>query len=260
MRWSILSDIFGSSYSDSYDLLYEEKDYDAECDVLERIFREYGEKPITSILDLGCGTGNYALRLAQRRYEVWGVDLSESMLEIAREKIRNTHATIEFFHSDISSIQLDRQFDAAIMMFAVLGYQNTNEQIIKTLKNINTHLNTGGLLIFDVWYGPAVLLEKPQEKCRVIHSGKDTVIRVTRPQLDTFNQFCDVRFNLYHIRDGEPVIETDEVHRMRFFFAQELSLILEFTGFEVVRIGQFLDFKQDPTDNSWNIVVVARKK
>jgi SAM-dependent methyltransferase len=255
-----MSDIFGSSYSDSYDLLYEEKDYDAECDVLEQIFRKYAESPITSILDLGCGTGNYTLRLAQRGYEVCGVDLSESMLEIAKYKIQNTPASIQFFHSDIASIQLDRQFDAAIMMFAVLGYQHTNEQITKTLKNISTLLKRGGLLIFDVWYGPAVLLEKPQEKCRVIHSGKDTVIRVTRPELDTFHQFVDVRFNLYRIRDGEPVVETDEVHRMRVFFAQELSMALEFTGFDVVRVGQFPEIERDPRDSSWDIVVVARKK
>jgi SAM-dependent methyltransferase len=255
-----MSDIFGSSYSDSYDLLYEEKDYESECDVLERIFREYAKKPISSILDLGCGTGNYAFPLAQRRYEVCGVDISESMLEIARNKKQNTPASIQFFHSDIASIQLDRQFDAAIMMFAVLGYQHTNEQIAKTLKNISTHLKAGGLLVFDVWYGPAVLLNKPQEKCRVIHSGKDTVIRVTHPELDTFHQICEVRFNLYRIHEGEPVVETDEVHRMRYFFAQELSMALEFAGFEVVRVGQFPAFERDPTDSSWDMVIVARKR
>jgi SAM-dependent methyltransferase len=255
-----MSDIFGSSYSDSYDLLYDEKDYNAECDVLERIFREYAEKPIASILDLGCGTGNYALRLAQRGYEVSGVDLSESMLEVARKKMENAQVSIQFFHSDIGSIQLDRQFDAAIMMFAVLGYQYTNERVIKTLKNISSLLKPRGLLIFDVWYGPAVLLQKPQEKCRIIHSGNDTVIRVTRPELDTFNQFCDVRFNLYRVRDGKQVVETEEVHRMRFFFAQELSFALESTGLEFVRIGQFPEIERDPADGSWNIMVVARKK
>jgi SAM-dependent methyltransferase len=255
-----MSNIFGSSYSDSYDLLYDEKDYDAECDVLERIFREYAEKPITSILDLGCGTGNYALRLAQRGYEVCGVDLSESMLEIARKKMQKTSTAIHFFHSDITTFQLNQQFDAAIMMFAVLGYQHTNEQIAKTLKNTSAHLKSGGLLIFDVWYGPAVLSQKPQEKCRVIHSGKDTIIRVTRPELDTFHQICDVRFILYHIRNGGSVVETDEVHRMRFFFAQELSMALESAGFKVMRMGQFPEIERDPTDSSWNIVVVARKK
>ena len=255
-----MSDIFGSLYSDSYDLLYDEKDYDGECDLLERIFHEYAKGSITSILDLGCGTGNYALRLAERGYEVCGVDVSEPMLEIARKKGQNAPTSIHFFHSDIASIQFDRQFEAAIMMFAVLGYQHTNEQITRTLKNVRNHLKSEGLLIFDVWYGPAVLSQKPQEKCRVIHSGKDIVIRVTRPELDTFHQFCDVRFKLYHMREGQPVIETDEVHRMKFFFAQELSLVLEFTGFEVIRIGQFPDFELDPTDSSWDMVVVARKK
>jgi SAM-dependent methyltransferase len=255
-----MSDIFGSSYSDSYDLLYDEKDYDGECDLLEQIFREYGESPITSILDLGCGTGNYALRLAQRGYEVCGVDMSEPMLDVARKKIQNSPASVHFFHSDIASVRIGRQFDAAIMMFAVLGYQYTNEQIIRTLKNIRTHLKAGGLLIFDVWYGPAVLSQKPQEKCRIIHSGKDTIIRVTRPGLDTFHQSCDVRYNLYRIREGQPVIETGEVHRMRFFFAQELSLVLELSGFEVLKIGQFPNIDQPPMDISWNIVVVAKKE
>ena len=192
-----MSDIFGSSYSNSYDLLYEVKNYDGEVDVLERIFREYAEKPITSVLDLGCGTGNYAHILAERGYKVCGVDLSESMLEIAKNKIQNPSVSVQFLYSDIASLHLGRQFDAAIMMFAVLGYQSTNDMIIKTLENIGDHLKPGGLLIFDVWYGPAVLSEKPQEKCRVINSGKDIIIRVTRPELDTFHQFCDVRFNLY---------------------------------------------------------------
>jgi SAM-dependent methyltransferase len=255
-----MNDVFGSSYSDSYDLLYKEKDYEGECNLIERIFKEHAERPVTSILDLGCGTGNYAFRLAKRGYDVCGVDLSEPMLKIAREKLKNIPTLVEFYHSDIASVQLDRQFDAAIMMFAVLGYQNTNEKIIKTLKNISTNLKTGGLLIFDVWYGPAVLLQKPQEKCRVIQSGKDTVIRVTRPKLDTFHQFCDVRFHMYRIREGQQLIETDEVHRMRFFFAQELSLALESTGFEVIRFGQFPDFERDPVDTSWDIVVVAKKR
>ncbi len=255
-----MSDIFGSSYSNSYDLLYEVKNYDGEVDVLERIFREYAEKPITSVLDLGCGTGNYAHILAERGYKVCGVDLSESMLEIAKNKIQNPSVSVQFLYSDIASLHLGRQFDAAIMMFAVLGYQSTNDMIIKTLENIGDHLKPGGLLIFDVWYGPAVLSEKPQEKCRVINSGKDIIIRVTRPELDTFHQFCDVRFNLYCIRDDGQVIETNEVHRMRYFFAQELLVFLGLTGFEVIRIGQFPDIDTSPVDTSWDIVVVARKK
>ena len=48
---------FGSDYAKSYDELYADKDYEAECDLIERVLRTYGEGKIATILDLGCGTG-----------------------------------------------------------------------------------------------------------------------------------------------------------------------------------------------------------
>ena len=83
-----MTDVFGQEYAAAYDLLYADKDYDAECDLLERIFRESG-RPVRTVLDLGCGTGAHAVRLAQRGYEVVGVDLSEDMLRIARDRARS---------------------------------------------------------------------------------------------------------------------------------------------------------------------------
>jgi len=77
--------VFGQAYADQYDLLYHDKDYEAECDLLEEVFRRYGQEPIKSILDLGCGTGNHAILLARRGYRVTGVDLSADMLAHARE-------------------------------------------------------------------------------------------------------------------------------------------------------------------------------
>ena len=63
-----MTESFGPEYADAYDALYADKDYDAECDLLERIFRRVG-RPVRTVLDLGCGTGAHAVRLAQRGYE-----------------------------------------------------------------------------------------------------------------------------------------------------------------------------------------------
>jgi predicted TPR repeat methyltransferase len=67
--------VFDQVYADQYDLLYGEKDYDAECDLLEQVFHRYSKGPIQSILDLGCGTGNHSILLARRGYQENGVDL-----------------------------------------------------------------------------------------------------------------------------------------------------------------------------------------
>ena len=78
--------VFGCGYADQYDLLYSDKDYEAECDLLEEVFRRYGTGPVQTILDLGCGTGSHALLLARRGYQVTGVDRSQEMLAQARQK------------------------------------------------------------------------------------------------------------------------------------------------------------------------------
>ena len=76
-----MSDTFGAAYAQQYDLLYQDKDYDAEVALLERLFHAHDLEGM-AVLDLGCGTGQHAIRLAQRGYDVTGVDRSPEMLRI----------------------------------------------------------------------------------------------------------------------------------------------------------------------------------
>ena len=80
---------FGADYASAYDSMYADKDYERECDVIEEAFRRFANGFVRSVLDLGAGTGNHALPLAGRGYEVAGVDLSGEMVEIARGKARD---------------------------------------------------------------------------------------------------------------------------------------------------------------------------
>ena len=74
-----MNQTFGSTYAYDYDMIYFDKDYKAECDLIENVFHRYGDKPISRVLDLSCGTGNHAFPLASRGYEVVGIERSESM-------------------------------------------------------------------------------------------------------------------------------------------------------------------------------------
>jgi len=137
--------------------LYKDKDYEAECDFLEQIFSRCAKYPIRTILDLGCGTGGHALPLARRGYEVTGVDLSEHMLERARQKAAEAGLAISFHQGDIRILDLGCTFDVVVAMFAVISYQTSNEDLAAAFRSARRHLKPGGLFVFDCWFGPAVL-------------------------------------------------------------------------------------------------------
>jgi SAM-dependent methyltransferase len=250
--------VFNKDYSLSYDLLYQDKDYDAECDLIEKILKDYGKKPVQSILDLGCGTGNHSIRLAKRGYQVTGVDRSKDMLKIARTKSLQNGLKCKFIQSDLKEFSDNKKYDIVIMMFAVLGYQIGNEDVQQALITVKKHLKKGGIFICDVWYGPAVLLEKPGEKVRIIQSGETKIIRVSQGVLDILHHYVDVHFHLWKINTDKIISETTEEHRMRFFFPQELVFFLNQAGLALLRIGSFPDFERDPDETNWNVLFIAK--
>ncbi len=257
-----MSEEFTVPYAAAYDALYREKDYAAECDLLEAAFERHGRAPVERVLDLGCGTGNHALPLAERGYRVTGVDRSAAMLESARAKAATLDsaklaAPPSFTPGDVRTADLGARFDAALLMFAVLGYQLENADVQKALATARRHLEPGGLLIFDVWYGPAVLAERPGERVKVVDlENGERLIRATDGQLDSARHLCAVTYRLFRLAE-RGFEETRETHRMRFFFPQELRLFLEWAGFETLSITAFPSLDEPCSERSWNALVVA---
>jgi SAM-dependent methyltransferase len=255
-------EVFGTNYADAYDIVYGDKDYVAECDLIERLFQRYGEGPITSVLDLGCGTGNHSLLLDERGYEVVGVDRSASMLAHARRKAAKSDHNHDrgeaFYQGDIRTIELKQLFDAVLIMFAVLGYQLENSDVLSTLKAARRHLRLGGLLMFDVWYGPAVLHQRPSQRVKVIPTPAGHVLRVASGELDISRHLCTVKNDVWRFESEGLVSKTDEMHAVRYFFPQELRLFLQCSSFEPVRLGAFPEFDRDPDETVWNVLGVAQ--
>lgn len=255
-----MSETFGPVYANSYDLIYHDKDYEAECDLIERIFHAYRDGSIRSVLDLGCGTGNHAIPLAQRGYEVVGVDRSESMLDHARRNLARLAGggNVTFHQGDIREFDLQRHFDAALMMFAVLGYQVENADVCSALATARRHLRPGGLLAFDFWYGPAVLHEQPSERIKVVPIPTGRILRVSSAELDVRHHRCAVHFLVWRLEGERLVEELEEHHAVRFFFPMELELFLQTAGFVLLHLAAFPEFEQGLDWSTWNALGVAR--
>lgn len=249
--------VFGREYAEAYDSLYSDKDYAGECDLVERVFEAFAVGSVRRVLDLGCGTGGHASVLAERGYDVVGVDRSVEMLDRARQR----GGGVRYAQSDIRSIQLNESFDAVLIMFAVLGYLTDNADVQQALCAARRHLRPGGVLFADVWYGPAVLAQRPSERVKVIETGDGgRVIRSASSELDVRHNVCTVKYQLWRLRDRQLVDEVREAHPMRYFFEPELELLLNAAEFELQRIGAFPELEVEPSEQTWNVAFVARAR
>ena len=235
-----------------YDLLYNDKDYEKEADFIEEVFSAF-RKP-ASVLEVGCGTGNYTRIFHQRGYCVSGLDISEKMIDTAKKK-----CDCDFHVRDVRSFVLGHKFDACVGLFAVMGYLVENSDVVKALRNIKAHLKPGGLFVFDVWNGLAVMRTLPEIRVKEVESSDCKVTRVASPALKAFNHLCIVDYTYSVLNKNTNVSqEFSESHRVRFFFPQEISFLLQEAGFEVLKICPFPDFSGVVDETVWNMAVIAR--
>ena len=250
--------VFGA-YAQVYDALYQDKDYAAECDFLEQVFARYAGAPIRRILDFGCGTGGHDLLLARRGYTVTGVDRSEEMLAAARAKAASAEYAnrLTFQRGDIRDLDLGETFDAVLSLFAVLSYQITNADLVAALRAARRHLEPGRLFLFDVWFGPGVLTERPADRYKIVVANGERVIRFVHPELDVIRHTVDVHYKILRLQGECVVDEVDEVHPMRFLFPQELAHYLDEAGFQIKTLCPLLRLDDALSERDWNMAVVA---
>ncbi len=106
-----------------YDTLYSKiVDYPSQVDYLEKILAKHRRKRPESILDVACGTGNYTFVFAKRGYRATGIDISDEMLRIAREKAAKK-TNPQFLKMDMRKVGLQAKYDVAVVLFGGFGYR-----------------------------------------------------------------------------------------------------------------------------------------
>jgi SAM-dependent methyltransferase len=252
--------IYGEEYANQYDQLYGDKDYQGECDLVEASLYRFGTEKTHTVLDFGCGTGNHSIPLAERGYSLTGIDLSGEMLRVAQRKSTAAGKEITWIKGDIRNVQFNGVFDAGFYMFAVLGYMLQNNDMMSTLKNARQHIRKDGLLLFDVWYGPAVLAIRPSDKVKIIPTAHGKVLRTVTSKLDVRHHLCEVLYHLWELNGDRVESESEELHVVRYFFPLELELMLSQSGFELASLTAFPTLDRPADETTWNVFGVAHAR
>ncbi len=250
---------FGRAYADAYDAIYRSKDYKSEVDLIERLLVEHGIEGPRRVLDIGCGTGSHALPLAERGHTVVGVDRSPDMLTRARQKASTAGLqTVVFHDGDSRELDLGRSFDAVLMMFTVLGYHTEDADVTAALATVRRHLVPGGLFVFDVWNGPAVLADRPGDRQVDITENATRVTRRTSARLDEAKHLCHVHFDLERAGANGTTERWPEEHLLRYFFPEELEDLLAKNRLKLSKLRSFPAIEKPADERAWNVIGAAR--
>ena len=248
-----MSDAVFNAYGRYYDLLYRDKDYVAEADYIVSLLDRFG---ITGkdLLEFGSGTGKHGRLLAQRGYDVTGIERSAEMVAQAEAA-----PGFSCQQGDICTVQLEQTFDAVLSLFNVVSYKKKNDAVQAIFARAAEHLEAGGLFVFDVWYSPAVYAQRPEVRVKRMVDEAIEITRIAEPMLHPNENRVDVNYTIFARDLASGAVETmTETHPMRHFSLPELDLLAQMNGFAVIGTEEFLTGKR-PSEETWGVCLILKK-
>lgn len=236
-----------------YDYLMQGVDYQGWADYIEDINRRLHFKP-SRILDLACGTGAGTLALASRGYDVLGLDISGEMLAVAREKSGQTQKPPKFMQQDMRSFTLPRPVDMVVIFQDGLNYLTCRDDVLQTFQRVHEALTPGGIFAFDL-HG-VKMLPRGFGETHMVEEEKFTLIW----QSDYLPEDALWEITLTgFIKNPEGLYQRfQETHREKHYAPEEISFLLEETGFAVEEVFKAFTFERDLTAR--RLYFVARKR
>lgn len=250
-------------YSAYYDLLYREKDYPAEAEYVARSIRSI-RPDARSILEFGSGTGRHGRLLAGMGFDVHGIERSAEMVALAQASAnghsQDAKGSFVCEVGDICASRLGRTFDAVIALFHVISYQTSNEALLATFRSAAEHLKPGGVFLFDVWHGPAVLTERPSVRVKEVSDALHRVKRTALPELDTNRNTVTVVFDMEceDFTSGQKISFREE-HPMRYLMPSEIESLAEASALSCKWSEEF-ETSRRPSESTWGVCYALQKQ
>lgn len=246
-------------YAYYYNAFYKDKNYKKEAENVEKLFKNQNSGEQNSILNLGCGTGRHDIEFAKMGYSVTGIDLSSQMIEVAKSNNYHGQYNIEYEVADIRDYDAKKSYDVVTALFHVMSYQNSNKDVMDAFRTASKAIRENGIFVFDLWYGPGVLSDKPTVRFKVVEDTDYILYRIADPMMHVEENVVDVNYKVFVIEKKTGYTRViEEVHKMRYFFVPELEVYLQNAGFELLECLDGNTLKK--TDfNSWTAICVARK-
>lgn len=207
------------------------------------------------VLDLGCGTGSMTELLAERGYDMIGVDLSADMLEIAMDKRSRNGLDILYLQQDMREFELYGTVRAIVSICDSMNYLASEEELLQVFRLVNNYLDPGGIFVFDLntpykyreILGDSVIAEN-REGCSFIWEN-------TFYEEEAVNEYD---LTIFRQEEGELYRKYEETHFQKAFDLERVKELIAEAGLELV--AEYDAFTRNaPEPESERVYFVARE-
>ncbi|MGI6192724.1 MAG: class I SAM-dependent DNA methyltransferase [Christensenellales bacterium] len=242
-------------FSEIYDLFMADVDYIGWAKKLMAVFEKNGLRGPLKILDAACGTGSVSIPLAKAGHAVTGVDLSESMLNIAAQKARKAGLRIPFVRQSMTALSTHKKQDVVNASCDGVNYLTVDEDVRAFFKSAYDVLRPGGLLCFDV---------SSRYKLENILWGNtfgetsEKAAYLWKNAYDPSSHLLEMELTCFISADGQSYERFFERHIQRAHSAEELMKQMADCGFTDIAVVDFETGKA-PEDTAERLLFTGRK-
>lgn len=242
-----------TGFAKLYDLFMDNIDYQAWGEYLTGLLREYH---IDSgiVADLGCGTGNMTELLAEKGYDMIGIDNSYEMLEEAMEKRIESGHDILYLEQDMREFELYGTVAAVVSVCDSLNYITEQEELTEVFRLVNNYLDPDGLFIFDV--NMEVKFRKIADS--TIAENREEGSFIWENCFDEESQVNEYALTLFIKEEDDLYRKHEEFHYQKAYEPERVKELLEEAGLKVEAI--YDAFTREPVrEDSERIYFIARE-
>lgn len=242
-------------FAQVYDLFMDNIDYDSWTDYVEKHLQDQGIRD-GLVLELGCGTGTVTGLLAQKGYDMIGVDNSEEMLAEAMKKKMETGQDILYLLQDMQEFELYGTVRAVVSVCDSLNYITDREELLQVFRLVNNYLDPGGVFLFDM---------------NTVHKYRDILGETTIAENRDEGSFIwensydpENGLNIYQLavflpREDGLYEKCEELHCQKAYEQEEIEGLLAESGMELLAV--YDAYTMEPVrEDSERLFFVVREK
>lgn len=237
-------------FAEAYDALTFNVPYDEIAEYYSKILCKMtsGKR----LLDMGCGTGNLTIRLAERGFEMTGQDASWEMLNIAIGKSDQVH----WICQNMTETDLGGEADAVISTLDSINHLENADEMLCCFKAVYENLADNGVFLFDV---NTVYKHREILGSNTFIYDVDGVYCVWQNEFDPLDNSVGIELDLFYEGDDGTYARGYENFREFALEEQEFRRLLGQAGFEAANVYEYLTFNK-PSEKSEKLMFCAKKK